>query len=150
LQPRTDEVYAAFIEAGDEGVVIAHGACKARVLLKVTPKRLYVLCDGEPPGKCLSGAFGEAVRGGKIKHSMSALVDLSHYTGQVDWDHVKAVRDMAAWGKDGDSNVAYVVRDNIFHSVIKIAAALFTDTRHEPFLDRAAAEAWLDSVEERR
>jgi hypothetical protein len=147
LIPPEDELYAIFAKDGGEGVVVAHGAPQARVLLKVTAKRLYLLIDGEPPGKCLSGAFAEAMQSGKIRSSMAALVDLTHFTGEVDWSHVEAVRAMADWGKDGDSNVAYVVRNQMFHGLIKVARAMFADARHETFLNRADAVAWLDSLE---
>ncbi|MBU6298114.1 MAG: hypothetical protein KJS68_07700 [Alphaproteobacteria bacterium] len=142
-----DEVHAAFAEAGEAGDVIVRGAPHARVLLKITAKRLYLLIDGEPPGKCLSGVFIDAIRNSKLKRSMSALVDLTGFTGQVDWDHVGAVRRLAAWGRDGRSNVAYIVRNEMFHGVIKVARAMFDETRHEIFFDRADATAWLDSVE---
>ena len=143
-----DEVYAAFVRAGGDGDVFAQGAPGARVLLKVTPTRLYVLADGEPAGKSISGVFGDAIRAGKVKHSLSALVDLSIFTGSVDWDHIVAVSKMAAWGKDSATSVAYVVRDNLFHNLIKIAATMFPDTRHQSFLDRGEAEAWLAASDE--
>ena len=136
-------VYAAFVRAGADGDVFSQGAPGARVLLKVTPKRVYVLVDGEPAGKSLSGVFGDAIRAGKIKHSLSALVDLTIFTGSVDWDHVVAVSKMAEWGKNETSHVAYIVRDNIFHNLIKIAATMFPSTRQQSFLDRGDAEAWL-------
>lgn len=138
-----DEVYAAFERAGADGDVFVQGAPQARVLLKVTPKRLYVLVDGEPAGKAISGVFSDAIRAGKINYSLSALVDLTLFTGSVDWDHIAAVSKMAPWGKDGTSIVAYVVRSNIFHNLIKIAATMFPDTKQQSFLDRAEAEAWL-------
>lgn len=138
-----DEVYAAFVRAGADGDVFAQGAPGARVLLKVTAKRIYVLVDGEPAGKCISGVFADAIQAGKIKHSLSALVDLTIFTGTVDWDHVAAVSKMAPWGKDGACNVAYIVRDNLFHNLIKIAATMFPQTRQQSFLDRGEAEAWL-------
>ena len=138
-----DEVYAAFVRAGADGDVFAQGAPEARVLLKVAPHRVYVLVDGEPAGKCISGVFADAIRAGKIKRILSALVDLTVFTGSVDWDHIAAVSKMAPWGEDGRCDVAYVVRDNLFHNLIKIAAAMFPATRQQAFLDRAEAEAWL-------
>lgn len=147
LVPPQDEVYAAFAEAGEDGDVIVRGLPNARVLMKVTAKRLYLLLDGEPTGKCLSGVFAEAVRRGAIPYSMPALVDLTRFTGQVEWDHVEAVGRMAPWGTDGNSNVAYVVRNHAFHKLIKVASVMFPATRHEIFLNRADAIAWLDSLE---
>jgi len=146
LEP-PDQVYAAFAEAGGEGVVIAHGVPNARILMKLTSNRLFLMIEGEPTGKCLTDTFTDALATGMLKGTTPTLVDLTHYVGTVDWEAVKTVRAMAPWGKERKSNVAYVVRDNVFGNLVKIASALFTRSRHEIFRSYGAAEAWLDSIE---
>jgi hypothetical protein len=141
-----DEVYAAFAKAGGEGTVIAHGPQGARFMMKLTPKRLYVLADGEPRGHCLTDVFAEAMALGMLKSS-STLVDLTLFTGTVHWESVRTLREMTPFGIESASNVAYVVRNTLFVQLIKIARAIFPKIRHEVFHSRAEAEAWLDSVD---
>ena len=119
MEPHKDEVYVAFAEAGAEGIVIARGAPGARFMMKVTPARLYVLADGEPDGKCLIEVLAEAIASGKLK-SHSTLVDLTRFTGIVDWDAISTMREMTPLGMESVSSVAYIVRDNLFAKLLKI------------------------------
>ena len=140
-----DEVYTAFVEADGEGIVVAHGYPGARFMMKLTPMRLYVLVDGEPAGKTLIDTFGEAIATGKLK-SRSTLIDLTRFTGSVDWDAVRTLRDMTPHGIESASSVAYVVRNRLFIKLIKIAKVIFPKMRHEAFSSRAEAAAWLDAA----
>ena len=146
MEPQKDDVFAAFAEAGGEGIVVATAQPGARFMMKLTPKRLYVLADGEPRGKCLIDAFVEAVATGKL-NSRSTLVDLTCFTGTVAWESVKDLREMSPRGIDSASSVAYVVRNNLFAKLVKILSVIFPKIRHEAFTTRAEAEAWLDSFD---
>jgi hypothetical protein len=147
LEAPLDEVYATFVDAGGDGVVVAHGQPGARFMMKLTPERLYVLVDGEPPGKILIDTFAEATASGALK-SRSTLIDLTRFTGSVDWDAVMSLREMTPRGIESASNVAYVVRDKLFATLIKITTAIFPKIRQQAFTARADAIAWLDSVAE--
>ena len=114
-------------------------------MVKLTPKRLYVLADGEPPGKILIATFAAAVATGALI-SRSTLIDLTGFTGSVDWDAVRTLRDMTPRGIESTSSVAYVVRNKLFVKLIKIAMTLFPKVRHQAFTSRAEAVAWLDDA----
>jgi hypothetical protein len=146
LEAPQDEVYAAFVEAGGEGIVVARGYPGARLMMKLTPNRLYILADGEPPGKILTDTFAEAVATGALK-SRSTLIDLTRFTGAVDWEAVMILRDMTPRGKESASNAAYVVRNRLFVKLIKIATAIFPKVHHKAFDSRAEAVAWLDAAD---
>jgi len=147
LEPPKDDVLTAFAEAGGEGIVITRGPPGARFMMKLTPTRLYVLADGEPEGKCLIEVLAEAVASGKLK-SHSTLVDLTRFTGTVDWNAVTTMRGMTPWGMESASSVAYLVRDNLFAKLLKIPTVMFPKIRHKAFISRAEAIAWLDSAKE--
>jgi hypothetical protein len=146
VEPHEDEVLTAFAEAGGEGIVVARGVPGARFMMKLTPKRLYVLADGEPQSKCLIDVFAEVIATGELKSS-STLVDITHFTGSVDWEAVKTMREMSPRGIESSSNVAYVVRNKLFVKLTKIVGAIFPKIRHQAFTSRAEANAWLDSFE---
>ena len=146
LEPPKDEVLTAFAEAGGAGIIIARGAPGARFMMKLTPMRLYVLADGEPRSKSLIDVLAEAVATGKLKSS-STLVDLTRFTGSVDWEAVKTMRDMSPRGIEDASSVAYVVRNKLFVKLTKILGVMFPKIRHEAFTSRAEAVAWLDSFD---
>ena len=145
LEPPQDEAYESFARMGREGRIIAKGTPGARFLLKIAPERLYVLADGEPQGQHLVAAFREAVASG-MPRGIKTLTDVRHFTGIVDWDSVRGLRELAPNFGGIHTSVAYVVRDNLFGHLIKIAAAMFPKVQHKVFLDPAEAEAWLDSV----
>ena len=146
MEPPLDEAYAAFAEAGGEGIVVARGYPGARFAMKLTPKRLYVLADGEPTGKILIDTFAEAIATGALK-SRSTLIDLTCFTGSVDWEAVRILRDMTPRGIESASSVAYVVRNRLFIKLIKIATAIFPKMHHKAFDSRAEAVAWLDAAD---
>ena len=146
MEAPQDEAYAAFVEAGGEGIVVARGYPGARFMMKLTPHRLYVLADGEPPGKILIDTFADAIATGALK-SRSTLIDLTRFTGSVDWEAVRVLRDMTPRGKESASNVAYVVRNRLFIKLIKIATAIFPKMRHKAFDSHAEAVAWLDAAD---
>jgi hypothetical protein len=145
VEPQKDDVFVAFAEAGGEGILFARGPPGARFMMKLTPTRLYVLADGEPQSKYLIDVLAEAVASGKLD-SRSTLVDLTHFTGTVDWEAVTTMRKMTPRGIESASKVAYVVRDKLFVNLLKIPTAMFPKIRHRAFTSRAAAIAWLDSA----
>ena len=146
MEAPQDEAYAAFTEASGEGIIVARGYPGARFMMKLTPNRLYILADGEPPGKILIDTFAEVMATG-VSNSRSTLIDLTRFTGSVDWEAVRTLRDMTPRGKESASNVAYVVRNKLFVKLIKIATAIFPKIRHEAFSSRAEAVAWLDAAD---
>ncbi len=136
-----DDFYQTFARATGTDRVISHGPRSGQISLKITPQHLLILVEGEPDGKELTACFRDAMAG-KAKIEMPTLVDLTRFRGQVDWGAIRAVRDMAPWGK---SLVAYVINpDSMFDMVLKILGVIFGNAQHRRFGNHAEALAWLD------
>jgi len=146
LDTPQDEIYEALVRTDGEGLVIAHGVPGARFLFKIVPKRLYILADGEPRGEHLLDCFREAMATGLLAR-VAVLVDLRRFTGSVDWDAVRKLREMAPPFDNNEAYVAYVVRDDLFGKLIKIAAAMFPNLGHKVFYDPAEAAIWLNKFD---
>ena len=123
----------------------SEGNSAGRISAELVDGILVIRAEDDPPGESLLALFGRGVKKGWITPDMPALVDLTRFTGSVDWAAVRAVREMAPWGDGapGRSRVAYLIPDSEFNLLIRIAAALFTRTRHRAFLECAAAMEWL-------
>jgi hypothetical protein len=101
--------------------------------------------DGEPRGEGLVECIREGMNKGVVHVSMRTLVDMTRFTGAVDWSTLHTIRDMGPWGTDGESRVAYLVRNNVFEAIIKIIQILFARTRHRSFDNFPEAIAWLEA-----
>jgi hypothetical protein len=108
---------------------------------------LWVMVEGEASGDNLVSAFRQAIDQGVIDLWMPSFVDLTRFTGAVDWAAVRTVRDMAAWGRGHKpkSRVAYVLRDRRVVALVKIVAVLFPRSNHRAFYDFAEAARWITS-----
>lgn len=86
---------------------------------------LWILVEKEAEADELVSCFKEALQAGWMKLSMSTLVDLTRFTGAVDWGAVRTIGKMARWRTDKSevSRVAYLVRDGQFHALVKIVSA---------------------------
>lgn len=118
------------------------------VFLRPREGVLWVIVEGEATGDNLAAAFRRALDHGVVDLWMPSLVDLTRFTGAVDWAAVRSVREMAAWGKGNKpkSRVAYVLRDQRFVALVKIIAVLFPRSHHRAFYDFAEAARWITSV----
>lgn len=108
--------------------------------------RLLIVVSGEPLGEALLECFEAARAEGWLRHRMKTLVDMRRFVGVVDWQAVNRIRQMADWG-DGEARTrtAYLVRNDGFAPLIKIAGTLFRGCRHKTFTDHDLAVAWLDA-----
>lgn len=115
------------------------------VSLCVQDQRLLVVVAGEPPGTALLECFEHARAEGWLGHSMKTLVDARRFVGVVDWQAINRLRQMADWGDDAAlTRTAYLVRNEGFAPLVKIAATLFRCCQHRAFTELSAAVAWLD------
>jgi hypothetical protein len=142
--PSTD-FYSDFERSTEDSTIIAKGGLSGRIRLKASGARLHVMVEQEPAGACLIACFREGLERDLLKPSMRALADVTRFTGSVDWEAVHAVAGMAPWGDGGESRVAYLVRNDLFESLIKILRVLFDKTQHQSFTDLTKAVAWLES-----
>ncbi|HXJ03297.1 MAG TPA: hypothetical protein VNH44_18910 [Micropepsaceae bacterium] len=147
---RTDNFFSDFQQSNENTIFITRGPPSAQIRLKVSLDRLYFVAEGEPSGLSLVDCIREGMVKGVLHDSMRTLVDMTRFTGAVDWAALHTIRDMAKWGSEGDSRVAYVVRNNVFDALIKIVQILFADTRHRTFDNFPDAIAWLESKPSRR
>jgi hypothetical protein len=142
---RISNFYTDFHQSNENTIFITRGPASAQIRLKASGERLYVVAEGEPSGKSLVDTFREGIDKGAVHESMRTLVDMTRFTGAVEWSALHTIRDMGAWGSEGDARVAYVVRNNVFDAVIKIVQILFPDARHRTFDNFTDAIAWLES-----
>jgi len=115
------------------------------VCLCAQDERLLVVVSGEPRGAALLECFEAARAEGWLRHSMKTLVDMRRFVGVVDWQAINQLRQMADWGDDaGLTRTAYLIRNDGFMPLIKIASTLFRCCQHRAFTDHELAVAWLD------
>lgn len=115
------------------------------VFLKCKDNILWILIEKEASAEDLIACIKEALQAGWLKLSMPTLVDLTKFTGAVDWDAVRTISKMARWGTDrnGISRTAYLVRDGQFNPLVKIVSVLFPLSTHRPFSNLEHALTWL-------
>ncbi len=118
------------------------------VFLKIRGHILWVVVDGEASGEDLTNCFTKALDAGWLMLSMPALIDVTRFTGAVDWAAIRAVSEMAAWGRSRshELRVAYLVRDDGFGALVKIVSALFPWSEHRAFVDLPDALGWLHAA----
>ena len=127
---------------------IIEGSGADRISIRLVDGILRISVEHEPPGECILVAVSKGIAAGWIRPNMLALVDLTRFTGSVDWAAMRAVKDLAPWGAGptGRSRVAYLVRNDVFRFLIRATAALFMRTQHRTFRTEADALVWLNSA----
>lgn len=133
------------MESGTNALSISEGSGAGRISARLVDGILWISIEDEPAGDCLVAVFRRGIAAGWITPSMPALVDLARFTGAVDWAAIRTVRTMAPWGtgSSGASRVAYIVRSNLFGTLIEVASALFVTAKHRAFTNQAEALDWL-------
>ncbi len=119
------------------------------VELRVEDGILHAEAVGSATGAEARRALAEGLQQGWLRLSMPTLVDMTRFTGSIDWGAMRDIAAMAPWGQPGDapasppSRVAYVTRDSLFSLILKLMAAIFPHARHRAFPDRDGALRWL-------
>jgi len=121
------------------------GTAQDGVSLHVEGGLLHIRILGDAPAGGLADCFREALATGVITDSMPALVDLTRFSGRVDWQSVRQISDLVPWGRDEtrSSRVAYLSDSPWFGAILKVAAALYPRTAHRRFDDAPTALEWL-------
>jgi hypothetical protein len=138
-----DTMRQRFIEAHKTAQIIERGRRGARYLMSVEPGWVFFLADGEPNTPDFSDIFGAAMATGHLRGTLAVLLNLSAFTGNVDWDTIKALYASIDWHGIDSLHIAYVVRNQEFATLTKIAGVIFGSAQHRAFIDEAAAIAWL-------
>jgi hypothetical protein len=128
-----------------DGNYISDHTILGGVFLRKKCEILWVLVENEATGDNLVICFTRGLGRGVVDLASPALVDLTRFTGAVDWAAIRAVKDMAVWGRGArrKTRVAYLVRDGQFAALVKIIAALFPRSSHRAFYRLDEAVAWL-------
>lgn len=126
---------------------IASSSPQGGIFLRRKDNLLWILVEKEAASEELVAGFKQALQVGLVKRSMPTLVDLTRFTGAVNWGAIRAVSKMARWGTDPNevARVAYLVRDGQFNALVKIVSALFPLVSHRPFSNREHALTWLSA-----
>ncbi len=132
--------------------IIASSCAGGGVFIRRRGPMLWILIEKEASAKELVACFKQALDAGWMKLSMPTLVDLTRFTGAVDWSAIRAISKMARWGSDRRevSRVAYLVRDGQFNALVKIVSALFPLSSHRPFASPEHALTWLSVSKQRQ
>ncbi len=124
---------------------IARGTPEDGVTLLIERGLLHVCVAGDPPGGALADCFREAFSSGALVASVPTLVDLSRFTGRVDWASLRQISNLVPWARDTGRSprVAYLTNSPWFSALLKIVAEFYPRSTHRRFDDAPAALAWL-------
>lgn len=138
-----DGFLAGSLAALQSGFVTSRGHAGQQFWMQIEPGWLDILAEGEPDPRLFGEAFREVEASGQLAGPLSVLVDITRYTGVVAWDHLFEMRSRINWGLLTPVHIAYIVRDNAFVPIVKVASVVFPDAEHKTFLRRRDALSWL-------
>lgn len=114
------------------------------IMVAAWPDRLAVAMVGAIHSEYLIEALREMRAAGfPASDSFTALIDLSAFSGEIDWKDIREVREVMPKGESRTNKNAYVVRNPIFALVAKITSVLFPQTQNAAFSTAAEARVWL-------
>jgi hypothetical protein len=117
---------------------------RGRLALRNENGVLRIEAKGDPSGDDVAALFNEALASGLITPPMPTVIELTDYSGNIDWDAIRAIAAQDGWRAGTEQpRVAYVTTDANFASVIKLVAALFPNTEQKSFASLGAALAWV-------
>lgn len=132
----------AFAESNPGMTVLSRGGKSASVLLAFAPHRIVIKINGAAHGEHLVALLQEA-SGALGGDDFRTLVDLTGFTGAIDWDEIKKISAVMPKGTSRTNRNAYVVRDTYLAMIAKITAALFPLTECAAFTNESEARQWL-------
>ncbi|GAB2175178.1 STAS/SEC14 domain-containing protein [Dongia sp. agr-C8] len=116
-----------------------------RATLSIDGNFLRVDVAGEALDESIVDCFREAIAAGAVRANMVTLVDLSNFTGGVEWPAIHAIADLIPWGSEAGrpSRVAYVTKSAWFSALLKLVSVLFPKSQHRQFSGVHNAIQWL-------
>lgn len=116
-----------------------------RVTVSITGDLMRVDVAGETLDNSIVDCFREGLAAGAIRPNMVCLVDLSDFTGGVDWAAIHTIAELVPWGSEAGraSRVAYVTKSAWFSAMLKLASVLFPKSQHRQFSGIQKALQWL-------
>lgn len=132
-----------FAEANPGAAIFAKVRAEGAVLLAVSPGRLVMDISGTIQSEYILEVLAEARAAGLfVSDAFSALVDLTTFTGAINWNVIPKISEIMPKGDSNNKN-AYIVRNMMFAVLAKINMVLFPKTQHRTFSTIAEARAWL-------
>ena len=118
-----------------------------RVTVSITVDLMRVDVAGETLDNGIVDCFREAIAAGAVRPNMVCLVDLSDFTGGVDWAAIHAIAALVPWGSEAGrpSRTAYVTKSAWFSAMLKLASVLFPKSQHRQFSGVQKALQWLQA-----
>jgi hypothetical protein len=114
------------------------------VALAVRPHQLVLKIFGTIYSEHLITVLKEMRSAGHLQSDdFCALIDLTGFTGNIDWDEVKKIGSVMPEGQSRSNKNAYLVRDTYLAMIAKITAVLFPHTECQAFTNEADARQWL-------
>lgn len=139
-----DGALQVFADKNPNMTLFVRGEIGARVLLAVAPRRLSVCMEGDASCADLLAVLRDARAAGHFESDdFSALVDMTGFTGTLDWQLIPKISEVMPKGDSETNKNAYVVRDALLSTLIKVSAMLFPKTKHASFVSEAKAREWL-------
>lgn len=113
--------------------------------LRVEGAVLVVELAGAVPLALVREALARGRQDGWITAARPSLIDLSHFTGNIDWAELRAISQMADWTPPGGRilPVAYVSDHALFIMLLKLVQVFFPWAQHRAFSRRDWALDWL-------
>jgi hypothetical protein len=120
-----------------------------RVTISITGDFMRIDISGESLDSGIVDCFREALAQGAMHTNMLVLVDLSDFSGGIDWTAIHAIVGLAPWGTGlgRAPKVAYVNKSVWFSAMIKLTSVLFPKTQHRQFSGVRNAMQWLEGTE---
>jgi len=132
-------------KAADPARQVRIGIDAGYVDLRVDGQLLLVEVVGAAGVAQVREALATGRQAGWLGAAMPTLVDLSQFSGNVDWGELHTISRMADWPPtDGRSlPVAYVSDATLFALLMKLVQVFFPWARHRAFSRRDWALDWL-------
>lgn len=135
----------AFSEKHKGAAVFTRGRGKSAVLAAVRPHRLVLKIAGSAPSEHVVSVLQDLRSAGHLaSDEFSALIDLTEFTGAIDWDEIKKISDVMPKGVSRTNKNAYLVHDGFLAMIAKITSVLFPQTQCAAFAREREALHWLD------
>lgn len=136
----------------DSSAFISSNSPQGGVFLKHKDDILWILIEKEACADNLVSCFRQALHVGWLKRSLPTLIDLTRFTGAVDWRAIRAISRLVGRQADRDqrSRVAYLLRGGQGNALVKIASAMFPLSTHRTFSKAEPALIWLKASKGRK
>lgn len=133
-----------FIANHPGATIVMRDKATGLAILAVSPGRVALTVTGTISSEHIVGVLQDANIAERLgSDQFNALIDLSAYTGAVDWKDIQQIKEIMPKGDSHTNKNAYVVRNALYMMVAKITAAFFAHTECAAFLSEKEARAWL-------